>query len=61
MKYIVIIGDGMADYPHRELGNLTPLQYAKTPIWISWPREAKWVWSRPYQQDSPAVMWPTCQ
>ena len=38
MKYIVIIGDGMADYPHRELGNLTPLQYAKTPIWISWPR-----------------------
>ena len=31
MKYIVIIGDGMADYPHRELGNLTPLQYAKTP------------------------------
>ncbi|MGE5543808.1 MAG: cofactor-independent phosphoglycerate mutase [Bacillota bacterium] len=31
MKYIVIIGDGMADYPISELGNITPLQYAKTP------------------------------
>jgi len=31
MKYIVVLGDGMADYPRPELGNLTPLQYAKTP------------------------------
>jgi len=31
MKYIVVLGDGMADYPLPELGNLTPLQYAKTP------------------------------
>lgn len=31
MKYIVILGDGMADYPISELENLTPLQYAKTP------------------------------
>jgi len=30
MKYIVLIGDGMADYPLRELGNLTPLQAANT-------------------------------
>ena len=32
MKYIVIIGDGMADYPLKELGNKTPLEYADTPF-----------------------------
>ncbi len=31
MKYIVIIGDGMADEPLPELGNRTPLEYATTP------------------------------
>ena len=31
MKYIVIIGDGMADRPLRELGGKTPLQAAFTP------------------------------
>lgn len=31
MKYIVILGDGMADYPVPELNNKTPLQYAKKP------------------------------
>ena len=31
MKYIVILGDGMADYPLKELGEKTPLQYAKKP------------------------------
>ncbi|WP_298836956.1 cofactor-independent phosphoglycerate mutase [Clostridium sp.] len=31
MKYIVVLGDGMADYPIKELDNKTPLQYAKTP------------------------------
>lgn len=31
MKYIVIIGDGMADRPLRELGGLTPLKKAHTP------------------------------
>lgn len=31
MKYILLIGDGMADYPISELGNLTPLQLAKKP------------------------------
>ncbi|MBA4373508.1 MAG: phosphoglycerate mutase, partial [Thermodesulfovibrio sp.] len=30
MKYIVIIGDGMADRPLKELGGKTPLQYATT-------------------------------
>jgi 2,3-bisphosphoglycerate-independent phosphoglycerate mutase len=31
MKYIVIIGDGMADWPLKELGGRTPLQHASTP------------------------------
>ena len=31
MKYILLIGDGMADYPIEELGNKTPLEVAKTP------------------------------
>ena len=31
MKYIIVLGDGMADYPCPELNNLTPLQYAQTP------------------------------
>lgn len=31
MKYVVILGDGMSDYPIKELGDKTPLQYAQTP------------------------------
>jgi len=31
MKYIVILGDGMADEPLSELGGKTPLEYAVTP------------------------------
>lgn len=31
MKYIIVVGDGMADYSIPELGNKTPLQYANTP------------------------------
>ncbi len=31
MKYIVVLGDGMADEPIEALGGLTPLEYAKTP------------------------------
>ncbi len=31
MKYIVVLGDGMADQPIPELGGKTPLAYAKTP------------------------------
>lgn len=30
MKYLVILGDGMADLPIDELGGKTPLEYAKT-------------------------------
>ncbi len=31
MKYIIVIGDGMADYPIESLGNKTPLMVAKKP------------------------------
>lgn len=31
MKYIVLVGDGMADYPVKELGDRTPLEAARTP------------------------------
>lgn len=31
MKYIVVLGDGMADEPVCEIGGMTPLEYAKTP------------------------------
>lgn len=31
MKYIIMLGDGMADYPVPELGGVTPLQAAKKP------------------------------
>ena len=31
MKYIILLGDGMPDYPIDELGGKTPLEYAKTP------------------------------
>lgn len=32
MKYVVVLGDGMADRPIEELGNKTPLEYAETPM-----------------------------
>lgn len=32
MKYIVVLGDGMADEPIPELGNRTPLDAAATPV-----------------------------
>ena len=31
MKYVIVLGDGMADEPIEALGGLTPLEYAKTP------------------------------
>ena len=31
MKYVLVIGDGMADNPVPELGNKTPLEYARKP------------------------------
>lgn len=31
MKYVILLGDGMADYPLKELGGKTPLEFARTP------------------------------
>ncbi|AHF96563.1 phosphoglycerate mutase [Desulfurella acetivorans A63] len=31
MKYLILLGDGMADYKIKELDNKTPLEYANTP------------------------------
>ena len=31
MKYVILQGDGMADWPIDELGGKTPLEYARTP------------------------------
>lgn len=32
MKYVIVLGDGMADRPILQLGDKTPLEYAKTPV-----------------------------
>jgi 2,3-bisphosphoglycerate-independent phosphoglycerate mutase len=32
VKYLIIVGDGMADYPMESLGGKTPLMVAKTPF-----------------------------
>lgn len=31
MKYVIVLGDGMADEPQERLGGKTPLEYASTP------------------------------
>jgi len=31
LKYVIVLGDGMADRPLEELEGMTPLEYAKTP------------------------------
>lgn len=46
MKYIVILGDGMADEPIDALGGKSPLACAETPVWTNWRQKAKWEWCR---------------
>lgn len=41
MKYLVILGDGMPDYPLDELDGKTPLQYARTPNMDKLAREGE--------------------
>ena len=41
MKYIVVLGDGMADEPLEELGMKTPLEYAKTPMMDALARKSE--------------------
>lgn len=41
MKYIVVLGDGMADEPIQALGGKTPLEYAKTEAMDALSRKAE--------------------
>jgi 2,3-bisphosphoglycerate-independent phosphoglycerate mutase len=41
MKYVIFLGDGMADYPIKELGNRTPLQAADKPNIDSLAKKAR--------------------
>lgn len=41
MKYIICIGDGMADWPIKSLGNKTPLDVAETPALDTVVRQGK--------------------
>ena len=44
MKYLVILGDGMADRPIESLGGKTPLEYATTPKMDELASKEKSVW-----------------
>ena len=44
MKYLVLLCDGMADYPCEKLDGKTPMQAAKRPIWIGFPNTPKSGW-----------------
>jgi 2,3-bisphosphoglycerate-independent phosphoglycerate mutase len=41
MKYVILVGDGMGDYPIPELGGKTPLEAAATPHMDSLAREGE--------------------
>ena len=41
MKYAILVGDGMADYPVPKLQDKTPLEYARTPNMDLIAREGK--------------------
>ncbi|MDR3119199.1 MAG: cofactor-independent phosphoglycerate mutase [Mediterranea sp.] len=41
MRYIIILGDGMADWPVESLQNKTPLQHARTPYMDMLARKGK--------------------
>ena len=46
MKYIVVLGDGMADEPIAELGDKTPLEAASTPMLDELSKKsAGWSWT----------------
>ena len=46
MKYIVVLGDGMADRAIEALQGKTPLEAAKHRLWTVWPGKVKSVWYR---------------
>lgn len=52
MKHIIILGDGMADWPAENLGNKTLLQYAHTPYMDMLAKKEEQVCLRPFLMDS---------
>lgn len=44
MKYIIMLGDGMADEPLEVLGGKTPLEYAETKTMDALAKNRKSVW-----------------
>ncbi len=41
MKYVIVLGDGMADEPIESLGGKTPLEYAATPVMDALSKKAE--------------------
>lgn len=54
MKYIIIVGDGMGDYPIEELGGKTPLQAANTPNFDKMAKEGVVGLAKTVPDDLPA-------
>ena len=61
MKHIIILGDGMADWPVKSLGGKTLLQAAKTPYMDKLARMGRVAGSRLLPTVSiRAARWPIC-
>ena len=50
MKYIVVLGDGMADEPLEALGLKTPLEYADTKAMDAMSKRLRSAWYIPYRK-----------
>ena len=51
MKYVVVLGDGMADEPIEALGGKTPLEKAETPNLDRVSKWLRWVWYIPFPME----------
>ena len=51
MKYVVVLGDGMADEPLEVLGGKTPLAYAKTPAMDLLAKQVISEWQGLYRRE----------
>ncbi len=52
-KYIVLVGDGMADYSLESLGGKTPLQAARTPNMDHLAKKGSLDWHAVFPMDFP--------
>ena len=60
MKHIIILGDGMADWPVKSLGGKTLLQAAKTPYMDKLARMGRVAAQDCCRRFHPAARWPIC-